>query len=89
MGSRVHIRDEVVNEPSQRNRHQIDPITLNHKPIRNARVAHRVLPVMCRVLHIQPPNEDRQSGKDPQPKGQAPYGAQVIIAKSVGIKSRI
>ena len=85
----MHIRDEVEDEPSQRNRHQIDPVTLNHKPIRNARVAHRVLPVVRWVLHIQSPYQDSQSRKDPQPKRQAPDGTQVILAKSVGIKTRI
>jgi hypothetical protein len=85
----MHIRDEVVDKPSQRNRHQIDPVTLNYKPIRNACVAHRVLPVVRWVLHIQPPYEDSQSGKDPQPKRQSPDGAQVILAKSVGIKTEI
>ena len=79
----MHIRDKVVDEPSQRNRHKTDPVSLDYNPIRNARVAHRVFSVVRWVLHIQPPNEDSQSGKDPQPKRQAPDGAQVIVAKSV------
>lgn len=54
----MHTRDKVVDEPSQRNRQKIDPVTLDYKPIRNARVAHRVFSVVRRVLHIQPPNED-------------------------------
>lgn len=85
----MHIRDEVVDEPSQRNRRQTDPVTLNHEPVRNTRVAHRVLSVVCWVLHIQPPKEDGQSGNSSQPKRQAPDGTQVIIAESVGIETPI
>ena len=56
--SRLYARDKVVNEPSKRDGEEVDPVALNDKPIWDSSVAHRILSVMRRILHVQPPNED-------------------------------
>ena len=84
---RAHARDEVVDEPSERDGHKADPVTLNNEPIRDSSVAHRILSVMRRIFHVQPPKEDGQCGNGSQPEGQAPNSAQVVIAKSGRIES--
>jgi len=82
----ANARDKIVNEPSERDGHKADPVTFNDEPIRDPGIAHRTLSVMCWIPHVQPPYEDGQGGNDPQPEGDAPNGAQVIIAKSVKIE---
>jgi hypothetical protein len=79
----ANVRDKVINEPSERDGQKADPVTSDDEKIRDSSVAHRILPVRCRILHVQPPNEDSQGGNDPQPEGEAPNGAKVVIAKSV------
>jgi hypothetical protein len=79
----ANVRDKVVNEPSERYGQKVEPVTSDDEQIRDPSVAHRTLLVMCRILHVQPPNEDSQGGDDPQPEGEAPDGAKVVLAKSV------
>jgi hypothetical protein len=79
----ANVRDKVINEPSERDGEKADPVTSDDEKIRDSSVAHRILPVRRWILHVQPPNEDSQGGNDPQPEGEAPNGAKVVIAKSV------
>lgn len=51
----THARDKIVNEPSERDGHEADPVTLDDEQIRDPGIAHRTLSVVCRIPHVQPP----------------------------------
>lgn len=46
VNAKAYARDKVVNEPSQRDGDEVDPVTPNDKQIWDSSVAHRILFVM-------------------------------------------
>ena len=51
--------DEIVHEPREGNSKESDPVALNDQPVGNLGVLHRIALEPVRLIHVQPPEQER------------------------------
>jgi len=77
-GGTYGVDDEVVQEPSAGNGKESNPVTLEDQPVGDLGVLHRIALVPLRLVHIQSPNEDGESGNNTETKGETPDSPEVV-----------
>ena len=77
------VDDEVVQEPSAGNGKESDPVALDDQPVGNLGVPHGIALVPLRLVHIQSPDEDCESGNDTETKGETPDSPEVVGTETV------
>ena len=75
------LRDEVVEEPSSRDRREANPVTTKNQQVRNFATNHSVLLVASRFLHTKSPNQDSKGRDYAKAKRKTPHGTEVVFAK--------
>ena len=76
------LRDEVVDEPGNRDGRQVDPVTADDQKVGHLATNHGVLLVASGLLHAKTPDEDRKSRNDTKPERQAPDSPKMVLAKN-------